>query len=191
MRGIVPSAWGEGRRLSRPGRVRKGRGRRVALVGVLGVLLTLASCSSPANPGPRVQQWVTDNDFGSTIGTLLVDGKRVETVIAGHPTSGALKAACGVLESDAGTAGGVLPTPDQQLTTTLHQAVTDDLAAAGQCYGAAPTATGVLQTSERDINKADALLEEAVQQISSLTGKVPSTKTITTPGGGDGDPFGF
>jgi hypothetical protein len=175
----------------RPDRARRARGRRVALVGVLGAAVLLASCSSPADPGPRVQQWVTDNDFGSTIGTLLTDGTRVDKVISGHPTSGALKAACGVLESDAGTAGGVLPTPDQQLTNTLRDAVADELAAAGRCYGAAPTATAVLQTSERDITKADALLEEAVQQISSLTGQVPSTKTTSTPDVGNGDPFGF
>jgi hypothetical protein len=171
--------------------VSRRRSRLGVVVGAGVLAVATAACSSASSPGSQVAQWVSANQFGSTIGTLLADGARVERVIAEHQGTGALKASCGVLESDAGTAGGVLPTPDRQLTSTVQAAVRDELDAAGHCYGVAPTDTAALTTADRDIVRADALLEQAVQEISGLTGRVPSTTTTTTPGGGGGDPFGF
>jgi len=180
----VPGGAAPARRL-----VCRSRCRALLAAGVLAG--SLAACSTPSSPGGQVAQWVSDNQFGATIGTLLADGSRVLRVIGRHQGAGALKAACGVLESDAGSAGGVLPTPDQQLTATLQQAVTDDLQAAGRCYGATPADGAALAAAGRAIVRADALLEQAVQEISGLTGQVPSTTTTTAPGGGGGDPFGF
>lgn len=160
-------------------------------VAVAAIAVTLSACSSPASLPSKVAQWASGNGFGGNVGTLLGDGARVDRVVEQGQGSGALKASCGVLEDDASTADGTLPTPDASLTDALSRAFQDDAAAANLCYGASPADQAALARAVRDVTKADALLESAVQQFSGLTGKVPSTTTTTTPGGGDGDPFGF
>lgn len=167
--------------------------RRLAAVSAAVALAAgLASCSSPPSLGARVTQWVSANQFGQSVGTLLADNQRIVTVVRQGQGAGALRASCGVLESDASTADGSLPTPDTQLTAALNQAFHDEAAAANRCYGASPAEHAVLQATVRVLTRADALLESAVQQVSGITGTVPPTTTTTVPGGGGGgDPFGF
>lgn len=159
---------------------------------LVAVATVLASCSTSAPLGAQVAQWESVSGFGSTIGTLVGDGARVVTVVHRGQGTGALKASCGVLEAAASSADATLPAPVTQLTTTLSGAFHDELAAAGLCYGAAPTDRATLTHAIADVVRADAQLEQAVQLVSGLTGKVPSTTTTTTPGGGaGGDPLGF
>jgi hypothetical protein len=155
---------------------------RLALSGALaGATLGLAACSSgSASASARVGQWVSSEGFGSSVGTLLGDGGRVIRSVELRQSAGALRADCGVLEDDASTAAGNLPTPDQNLTDTLQRAYRTDLAAAAACYGASPADRRRLDQALEDVTSADALLEQAVQQVSEVTGRVPST-TATTP----------
>lgn len=175
----------------RPGSPR----RLLARLAVFGVLASsavgLAACSNgSASASVRVSQWVSSEGFGSSVGTLLGDGGRVIRSVELKQSAGALRADCGVLEDDASTAAGNLPTPDQTLTDTLQRAYRTELAAAAACYGASPNDRQRLDQTLKDVTSADALLEQAVQQVSGVTGRVPSTTTTTTPGGADnGDPF--
>lgn len=182
----APSGRSSGRRAGWPA--------KAALVAVLAVTATtLSACGggSSASLSSRVSQWASANGFGSTVGTLLGDGSRVVRVVRLAQGSGSLKASCGVLETDSAKADSLLPTPDTQLTAALNGAITGDATAADLCYSAAPTDTAALDRAVADITRADALLESAVQQVSGLTGHVPSTTTTTIPGGAGGDPFGF
>lgn len=167
--------------------------RAAAGLSCVAVAVVLSACGSSAPTlGAKVSRWSSANGFGSTVGTLLGDGALVQRVVRQQMGSGALKAACGVLETDAATADSVLPTPDTQLTSAINGAITADATAANLCYGASAADQASLQRAVADVTRADALLESAVQQVSSLTGQVPSTTTTTVPGGAtNGDPFGF
>lgn len=179
--------------VSRPSRVVRGV-RRLAAVAALVVAGTgAAACSATAgaDAGTQIAQWMSSSGFGSSVGTLLGDSGHISQVVDRHLGSGALKAWCGVLESDTAKAAGELPSPDAVLTSVLDHAYRSAQAAATTCYGASATDTTALHRSLADLNTADAYLEQAVQRVSSLTGKVPSTTTTTVPGGGGGDPFGF
>ncbi len=173
---------------------RRVRSRRsaAALVGLVLAGSGAAACgAAAADPGARVVQWMSTSGFGSSVGTLLGDGGHVAEVVHRHLGAGALKAWCGVLESDAASAAGKLPSPDAALTTALDRAYRADQAAATGCYGASPSDTAALARSLADVNTADAYLEQALQRVTGLTGRVPSTTTTTVPGGGGGDPLGF
>lgn len=141
----------------------------------------LAACSSGSTSvSARVSQWVSSEGFGASVGTLLGDGGRVIRSVELKQGAGALRADCGVLEDDASTAAGNLPTPDQTLTDTLQRAYRTELAAAAACYGASPADQRRLDQALKDVTSADALLEQAVQQVSGVTGRVPSTTPTTT-----------
>lgn len=135
----------------------------------------------------RVDQWASVNAFGQTVGTLLGDGQRVQVVVHEGKGPAALRTVCGVLEADASTAGGTLPTPVTQLTTDLNLAYRGYVAGASLCYGAGNPAT--VTRSLAAITRSDALLEQAVQLVTQLTGTVPVTTTTTIPGGGAGVGF--
>lgn len=165
---------------------------RLAVVGVVaGSAIGLTACSSAsASASVRLSQWVSSEAFGSSVGTLLGDGGRVIRSVELKQSAGVLRTDCGVLEDDASTAAGNLPTPDQTLTDTLQRAYRTELAAAAACYGASPADQERLDQALKDVTSADALLEQAVQQVSGVTGRVPSTTTTTVPGGAfDSDPF--
>jgi hypothetical protein len=173
--------------------LRTGRGaRRVVTSALLAVAgLGLGACSGgPSGARAQVEQWVSSNSFGSSVGTLLADGGRVIEAVESNQAEGVLRTDCGVLEDDASGDAGNLPTPDQHLTSDLGQAYKADLAAANECYSSHAVSPQQLERAVRSVTKADALLEQAVQQVSNDTGKVPST-TATTPSGGGDDPLGF
>lgn len=170
---------------------RRGARSVVALVLLAVAGLGLSACSGGhSGATAQVEQWVSSNSFGSSVGTLLADGGRVIEAVESNQAEGVLRTDCGVLEDDASSAAGDLPTPDQHLTNDLGQAFKADLAAAGECYSSHAVSPQQLERAVRSVTRADALLEQAVQQVSNDTGKVPST-TATTPSGGGGDPLGF
>lgn len=167
------------------------RSRRLGLGALMvGAALTLAACSgSGKGAAAQVSSWVSTDGFGSSVGTLLGDGGRVIEAVESKQAAGVLRTDCGVLEDDASTADGNLPTPDQALTDDLQQAYKADLAAANECYSSHAVTRQRLEEAVRSVTRADALLEQAVQQVSNATGKVPSTATTTSSG--SDDPLGF
>lgn len=179
----------------RRGRHRPPRSTGLAAAWLAGILVAgvgAAGCGGPAaGQRARVGQWMSTTGFGSAVGTLLGDGTHIAAAVGRHAGAGTLKAWCGVLESDAATAAGNLPSPDAALTSALDHAYQADQAAAAACYGASPSDVTELDRSVSEINVADAFLEQAVQHVSALTGQVPSTTTTTVPGGAGGDPLGF
>jgi len=159
----------------------------VVLAGGLG----LSACSSgSSSASAQITQWVNTNGFGSSVGTLLGDGGRIIEAVESNQAPGVLRTDCGLLEDDASSAAGNLPTPDQALTDALEGAYKADLVAANECYSSHAAGAQRLKEAVGSVTKADALLEQAVQQVSSATGRVPSTTTTTSPGG-DGDALGF
>ncbi len=184
---MTPAPWRGRHRLPRSS------GQAAAwLAGILVAAVGVAGCgSSAAGPSTRVGQWMSTSGFGSAVGTLLGDGTHVVAVVRHHAGASTLKAWCGVLENDAATAAGNLPSPDAALTSVLDHAYQADQKAAAACYGASPSDVTELDRSVAEINVADAYLEQAVQHVSALTGQVPSTTTTTVPGGAGGDPLGF
>ena len=132
--------------------------------------------------------WLTAQSGGTAIGTVSVDSRNVTSVLAHHNTPGSIRAACGVLTTDAQTAIGNLPTPDQTLTQELNSAYEDAAAAGTDCYNGAGSNKALLARSARERAELPALLQVAVERIAALTGQVPSTST-TAPTDVGGDPF--
>ncbi len=188
---MVPAGWP--RRCPPPPRGGTGRRRRhrplgaVALVALSAMALGLSACAGPDETGTlvhRVQAWTSGTGFGQTVGTLYGDGQRVSAVVAERHGTGAIHTACGVLETDAGTADSNLPTPDEQLTAELSQAVELDYRAATDCYTAGATDGRLLAQSAALRSSADALLRRSVALVESITGHTVSTTTTTNPDAG-------
>lgn len=177
---------GEGRR-----RARRSGHRLVAVVALGALGAGLAGCASAEETGPpgtRVTSWLTAASGGTAIGTVSVDSRNVSSVLDHHNTSGSIRAACGVLTTDAQTAIGNLPTPDQTLTQDLDRAYEDAAAAGTDCYNGAGTSAKLMARSAHERAELPALLQVAVQRIAALTGHVPSTST-TAPTDVNNDPF--
>lgn len=178
---------GEGRR-----GVRHAGHRSLAVVALLalgaGTLAGCASAEETGPPGTRVASWLTAASGGTAIGTVSVDSRNVSSVLAHHNTPGSVRATCGVLTTDAQTAIGNLPTPDQTLTQDLDRAYEEAAAAGTDCYNGAGSSAKLLARSARERAELPSLLQVAVERIAVLTGRVPSTST-TAPTDIGGDPF--
>jgi hypothetical protein len=141
---------------------------------VLAAGLTLAQRGSAAH---RISVWVSGTGFGESIGTLVADNARVPEDVANG--TGAVHAACGTLEDDAEMANSSLPAPDPDVTDLLSEAYGLEGTAGTECYSAGSTDKALLQKSERDMIKAEALYNEVLSRIASVDGQVPSTTTTT------------
>jgi hypothetical protein len=149
------------------------------LVLLLGV--GVASCAGEDQVGTsahRMSEWVRFTSFGEDIGTLVADNARISK----ETTTGAMHAACGTMQDDAGTANGELPTPDPQVTDWLSAAYGLEGTAATDCYNAGVVNKTLLATAEQDAKKADGLYSRALIRIQSIDGRVPSTTTTTDNG---------
>ncbi len=173
------------------------RGHRLRAAGsvaLLGLALGAASCggSGGASVAGRVRTWVSSADFGGSVGALLEDSSQIQKVVRLDEGTAGLRAWCGVLEDDASTAAGHLPSPDTSVTDQLQRAYRLELAAANLCYGepTAPPHPPRLTQALKDMTTAEALMEEALQEVTELDGHVPST-TPAPPSEGPtgGDPF--
>jgi hypothetical protein len=176
-----------------PRPVRRWWSAGLALLVATGLGLGTASCGGGgASVASRVSAWVTSADFGGSVGALLEDSSQIQTVVRRNQGPGALRAWCGVLEDDASTAAGHLPSPVTNLTSQLQTAYRLELSAANLCYGdsTAPPLSSRLTTALRDMTSAEGLMEEALQEVAELDGRVPST-TPAPPSDGPtgGDPF--
>jgi hypothetical protein len=156
----------------------------VLLTAALAVGLT--SCAGEDQRGSAVHRltvWVNGTGLGQDIGTLVADNARVpEDVPNGN---GAVHAACGTLLDDAEMANGSLPSPDPEVTNLLTQAYNLEGTAANQCYDAGATNRTLLDKSQRNAIKAEALYNQVLQRIRSVDGKtVPTTTTTDNSTGG-------
>ncbi len=173
------------------------RARRLRVAGavaLIGLALGAASCGGGGGTSVagRVRTWVSSADFGGSVGALLEDSGQIEKVVRLDEGPGALRAWCGVLEDDASTAAGHLPSPVTSVTDQLQRAYQLELAAANLCYGqpTAPPYPPRLTQALKDMTSAEGLMEEALQEVTELDGQVPST-TPAPPSEGPtgGDPF--
>lgn len=176
-----------------PGQPARGATRLAAMAAV--ILLgsaALAGCAGQDQSGPpaaRVSTWVTGAEGGTAIGTLEVDSRNVDLALTHHQSAAAIREVCALLTNDAQTAIGNLPTPDTQLTNDLNAAYEDAAAAGDDCYKGSTGNTSLLRRSASERVQLFPLLAAAVDRITSVTGRTPSTST-TLPSGADNDPFG-
>ncbi len=148
--------------------------------------VTLTSCAGQdqqGSPAHRMSAWVSGTGFGESIGTLVADNARIPKVVANG--TGAVHAACGTLLNDAEAANSSLPSPDPDVTDLLARAYGLEGTAANQCYDAGSTDQKLLRESERNAVRAQALLDQALQRIRGVDGKmVPTTTTTDNSTGG-------
>jgi hypothetical protein len=158
-----------------------------SLVLVTACALTLTSCAGADQQGSashRLSVWVSGTSFGEDIGTLVADNARIPKEVPNG--SGGMHAGCSTLLNDAQMANSSLPSPDPDVTTLLTQAYGLEGTAANQCYDAGVTDPQLLAESERNTVKAEALYQEALQRIRSITGRTPVTTTTAGNTGNSG-----
>jgi outer membrane murein-binding lipoprotein Lpp len=152
----------------------------------------LAGCAGQeqsGTPSVRVTTWVKGASGGVAIGTVEVDARNVDLAVARHNTAAALRTVCALLTTDAQTAIGNLPTPDDRLTNDLNIAYEEASAAGDDCYEGSDGNAALMRRSAEERKKLVPLLATAVDRIVAVTGRTPSTSTTAPSGAGD-DPFG-
>ncbi len=154
-----------------------------------GVLAGCAGQEQSGTPSARVSTWVSGAAGGVAIGTLKVDSANIDLAQVHHEAPAAIKTVCALLTNDAETAIGNLPTPDPRLTTDLNNAYEKAAAAGDDCYQGAAGDASLLRRSAAERAALLPLLARALDRITSVTGRTPSTST-TAPSGGCSDPFG-
>ena len=153
--------------------------------------MALAGCAAQEQSGSlahRVTSWVAGAGAGSSIGTVEVDIKNVNLAFRQSDPPGEIRSVCGLVVTDAGTANGNLPSPDQQLSDDLSAAYATAYDAGTDCYNGANGDKKLLATSTALRAKAQSQMATALDRITAVTGKVPSTTTTTAPA--NIDPFG-
>ncbi|HVT41390.1 MAG TPA: hypothetical protein VHD39_00300 [Acidimicrobiales bacterium] len=148
--------------------------------------LLLSACAGADQEGSaahRMSVWVNGTGFGAEIGTLIADNARIAKVAPNG--SGALHAACSTMINDAEMANSSLPSPDPTVTDLLTQAYGLEGTAGNECYDGASDPSQ-LTRAEHDGIKADALYQEVVQRIRTITGKAPVTTTTSGNTGNSG-----
>ena len=118
-----------------------------------------------------------------------MDSRNVDLALSHHNSPAALKEVCALLTTDAQTAIGNLPTPDNQLTNDLNTAYEDAASAGNNCYNGSNGSKTLLRKSAAERVQLAPLLATAVDRIVYITGHTPSTSTTLATGGGN-DPFG-
>ena len=153
--------------------------------------MVLAGCAAQeasGTPAHQVTAWVNGAGAGGSIGTVEVDIKNVNLAFHQHDPPGEIRSVCGLLVDDSGTANGNLPTPDQQLSDDLSNAYATAYDAGTDCYNGANGDQKLLATSATLRAKAQTQMATALDRITAVTGKVPSTTTTSAPA--NLDPFG-
>jgi hypothetical protein len=143
---------------------------------------------SSAPTAAQVSDWMTTSGGGAAIGQVEVDSRNVGLAVSRHDPASAIRTVCALLTTDAQTAIGNLPTPDNQLTNDLNQAYEDAAGAGTDCYNGA-SGGALLRRSASERAKLVPLLTTAVDRVVATTGHTPSTSTTLATDAGD-DPFG-
>ena len=168
-------------------------GRWASCLVVVATGLALAGCAGveqSGSPAHQVSTWVGGAGAGSAIGAVEVDIRNVDLALDQHDPTGELRSVCALLASDAATANGNLPTPDQKLTDDLSDAYATAYDAGNDCYNGSGGNDKLMATSAALRTKTVNQLATAVARITAVTGQVPSTTTTTAPAGSNADPFG-
>lgn len=158
----------------------------IALAVLLSSAVCLTACAGAdqrGSPAHRMSVWVSGTGFGGDIGTLVADNARIAKVAPSG--AGALHAACSTMINDAEMANSSLPSPDPTVTELLTRAYGLEGTAGNECYNAASNPK-LLEESQREAIKAEALYEEAIQRIRAITGKAPVTTTTSGNSGNSG-----
>lgn len=171
-------------------------GRRTAHLApaVLALVLgaaALGGCAGQEQSGDPAQQvttWVDQGGGGSSVGNLEVEARNIDLVLAQHNKAAAVREVCALLSNDSQSGIGNLPTPDNELTTDLDNAYMEGTAAGDDCYRGADGSPALLAKSATERARMVTMLGIAVQRITSVTGRTPTTDT-TVPQTGGGDPF--
>lgn len=151
----------------------------------------VAGCTLDETGTPSVQMsgWLTTSGGGAAIGQVEVDSRNIDLALSHHNSPAALKTVCALLTTDAQTAIGNLPTPDNQLTNDLNTAYEDAATAGNNCYNGSDGSQSLLRKSAAERAQLGPLLATAVDRIVFITGHTPSTST-TLATGDNNDPFG-
>ncbi|HUC03888.1 MAG TPA: hypothetical protein VL961_00725 [Acidimicrobiales bacterium] len=161
----------------------------MAVVALAVLSLVLTSCAGEdqiGSPSHRMMEWVNGTGLGQDVGALVADDARVPKVVPNG--TGAVHAACAVLEEDAQAGNGELPTPDPQVTTWLSDAYELEGTVGTECYDAGASNHGLLTRAEHNAARAQGLFERALVRIQSIDGHPVSTTTTTD--GASGGIFG-
>ncbi len=171
---------------------RSGHGGRAALaLGALTVALVLGGCAgqeASGTPAQQISTWMGAGGGGSAIGNVEVDSRNIDLALSKHNAPAAIRTVCALLSNDAQTGIGNLPTPDTRLTTALDDAYVDATSAGDDCYNGADGNSRLLARSAAERLRLVTLLGTAVQRVTEMTGRTPTTDT-TVPPTGSGDPF--
>lgn len=160
--------------------------RIATLVLAAAAALCLSACTGEDQQGSAAQRmdaWVRGTGLGESTGTLVADNARIAQVAPRG--SGALHGACATIVIDASAANSDLPAPDPTVTQLLSQAYGLEGTVGNECFDAAGN-PALLTKSVRGGIRADALLDEALQRIRAIDGKVPVTTTTTGNTGNSG-----
>ena len=155
-------------------------------IAAFGVVAFIAYGAGPSGGTPRQQmrEWISGTGFGNSVGTIEGDAARVSRAVTEHLGTGAIRADCGVLLTDAQSANTELPTPDPGINQTLYTAYGIEGEAANNCYNAGATNTALLAKSARERAQADTLITSAFTRAEILSGQTVSTTTTTNPDSG-------
>jgi hypothetical protein len=159
------------------------------LVAVASSTVTGCTLDKTGTPASQISGWLTTSGGGAAIGQVQVDSRNVALALSHHNSSAAIKEVCALLTTDAQTAIGNLPTPDNQLTNDLNTAYEDAASAGNNCYNGSNGSKSLLRKSAAERAQLAPLLSTAVDRIVYITGHTPSTST-TLSTGGNNDPFG-
>jgi hypothetical protein len=170
------------------GRARRGPGvpARGVVLGVAVLALCGAACGRnvPDTLAPQLTSWVHSTQFGQTVGTLNHDNAEVTRALETHQDTLLIHTVCAVLETDAGTAEGTLPTPDSEVTDFLNTAFTTYYQAAVNCYDAGAVEPRLQARASAERAAATVAMVHGLIRIEALLNKTVSTSTTTTPDSG-------
>ena len=163
---------------------------RSVAVGLLAAAV-LAGCTldESGSPAEQMTAWLATSVGGAAVGQVEVDARNVDRALSRHEPASAVKTVCALLTTDAETAIGNLPTPDTQTTDDLNTAYEDAAAAGNDCYNGAGGSAAVLRRSAAERTRLVPLLTTALDRMTSIIGRTPSTSTTLAPADNN-DPFG-
>jgi len=166
--------------------------RRVWIAVVAAVMVAVAvvafvsyrGAGSGGTLSQRLEAWVSGTGLGQDLGVLRADGADIDKVLAHKGGTGAVHTVCDVLSVTAESANSNLPSPDTALTQLLARAYSLEYEAGNNCYAAGSTDTRLLAESATERAQAQRVIDRALEEVSTLTGKSVPTTTTTVPTAG-------
>lgn len=166
--------------------------RRVWIAVVAAVMVAVAVVAFVSNRGAgsggthrqQLKAWVSGTGLGEDLGALRADGADIDKVLAHKSGTNAIHTVCSVLSVTAESANSNLPAPDTALTQLLARAYSLEYEAGNNCYAAGSTNTRLLAESATERAQAQKVIDQALEQVNTLTGESVPTTTTTVPTAG-------